>query len=95
MPEIRFSRLKKDVFSVGPGANLMRSLLDHGIPVASPCNGDGVCGKCKIKVVPESHLTPMNETEILLREKYQIQKGQRISCQTQVLGDIEVDATYW
>lgn len=27
-------------------SNLMELLLDNGIPVASSCNGDGVCLKC-------------------------------------------------
>lgn len=74
----------------------MRSLLDAGLPVASSCNSDGVCAKCGIRIVEGmENLSAPNTTEIFLKEKNGIRDGFRISCQTQVLGDITVDAGYW
>ena len=32
------------------GENLLNVLLESGIFIDNPCNGTGVCGKCKIKV---------------------------------------------
>ncbi|MBR5268343.1 MAG: DUF4445 domain-containing protein [Lachnospiraceae bacterium] len=32
------------------GDNLLRVLLAHGIFVDNPCNGTGVCGKCKVRI---------------------------------------------
>ena len=96
MPRISFSRISRPSFDVPLGANLMKSLLENGMPVASSCNGDGVCGKCKLKVqaLGES-LPPPNEIELILKEKYNLPKGFRISCQVAVVGDISVDASYW
>jgi ferredoxin len=37
--------------------NLMELLLDNGIPVASSCNGDGVCLKCILTVNGEKVLS--------------------------------------
>lgn len=37
--------------------NLMELLLSNGIPVASSCNGDGVCLKCIATVNGEKVLT--------------------------------------
>lgn len=74
----------------------MKSLLDAGIPVASSCNGDGVCAKCKIAVIAGiENLSAENEIENFLKQKLEISENFRISCQTEVLGDITIDATYW
>ncbi len=74
----------------------MKSLLGNSVPVASSCNGDGVCAKCRIQIVQGmENLNSPNETEMFLKEKFQLKKDQRISCQVSVHGDIEIDATYW
>jgi len=74
----------------------MRALLDAGLPVASSCDGDGVCSKCKIRIVQgQKNLSKQNDTEDFLKETNGISNEYRISCQTEVLGDITVDATYW
>lgn len=74
----------------------MKSLLEAGLPVASSCDGDGVCAKCRIIIVAGAeNLSAENEVEIFLKESNNIASQFRISCQTQILGDITVDATYW
>lgn len=74
----------------------MESLLSAGHPVASSCHGDGVCAKCKITVVSgETNLSVENPTEQFLKEKHQLPRNVRISCQVQINGDVVVDATYW
>ncbi len=35
------------------GANLLAELLRAGAFVDNPCNGTGVCGKCKVQIVVE------------------------------------------
>jgi ferredoxin, 2Fe-2S len=78
------------------GKTLMKALLDSGVPVASSCNGDGVCSKCRLQVIGnDSGLSRVSEVEAFLKEKFQIKVQERISCQALVLGDVEVDATYW
>ena len=78
------------------GANLMKALLQAGLPVASSCDGDGVCAKCKIVIVEGAeNLSAENETEIFLKETNNIPNHSRISCQTEILGDVVIDTTYW
>jgi len=95
MPLIRFAKNHPDI-EVEKGANLMKSLLQAGLPVASSCHGDGVCAKCRIIIV-EGHenLSQINSLEQMLRDRLKIPREARISCQTQVLGDIRIDASYW
>ncbi len=95
MPTVSIKKTQKS-FQIEKGSNLMKSLLENGRPVASSCNGDGVCAKCRIQILSGSeNLSAPNETELFLREKFQLKANERISCQTEILGDITVDATYW
>jgi 2Fe-2S ferredoxin len=92
---IKFIKNKPSI-EVPVGANLMRSLLSAGLPVASSCDGDGICSKCRIKIIEgPQNLSIPNDTELILKEQNSIGKEFRISCQTEVLGDVTVDATYW
>ena len=94
MPLISFK--KREPIEVPQGANLMRALLDAGLPVASSCNSDGVCGKCKIQILSGmENLSRPNDTEDFLREVHDVDKDVRISCQVEVHGDITVHASYW
>lgn len=96
MPWIHFAKKHRPSIEVPVGANLMKSLLDAQIPVASSCHGDGVCAKCRLNVEKGvENLSAENEVEMFLKEKFQMKPLQRISCQTSVLGDVEIHATYW
>jgi ferredoxin, 2Fe-2S len=95
MPKISFSKPFSPV-EVAPGANLMQSLLAAGVPVASSCYGDGVCGKCRLQVIAGGeNLSPEGDLEKILKDRYRLGKEMRISCQTAVNGDVTVDAGYW
>lgn len=95
MPTIRFKKSKSDL-QVEKGANLMKSLLAAGLPVASSCNSEGVCAKCGIRIIEGmEYLSKPNATELFLKEKNNIRSDFRISCQTLVFGDILIDASYW
>ena len=96
MPLIHFAKKNRASLSVDHSANLMKSLLAHDLPVASSCHGEGVCAKCRVSVVQGAdHLSPASELELHLIKKNNIPKGIRISCQVQVLGDVEIDTGYW
>lgn len=96
MPWIRFFENKFSAFEVPSGTTLMNALLDQDVPVASSCHGDGICSKCRLRIVQGAQsLSAPNPVELELRQRNGIAADFRVSCQTQVLGDIEIDATYW
>ncbi len=86
---------------VRPGATeaptLMDALLKIGLPVASSCRGDGVCTKCRLHVrdLEPRATSPVNDFERGLLDRIDAETDERISCQTEVHGLIEVDADYW
>jgi ferredoxin, 2Fe-2S len=81
---------------VPDGSNLMKALLDAGLPVASSCGGDGVCSKCHVKVLTgKENLSKETQEEQELREINDIPKGERISCQVIIIGDVSLETPYW
>jgi uncharacterized 2Fe-2S/4Fe-4S cluster protein (DUF4445 family) len=38
------------VAEAGTGANLLALAREHGIDIDAPCNGNGTCGKCKVRI---------------------------------------------
>lgn len=95
MPQISFVK-NKPPLEVPIGTNLMQALLAADIPVASSCHGDGICCKCVMTVVKGlENLSAKNETELELRSRNTLGPNQRVSCQTVVMGDVQIDAGYW
>ncbi len=68
-----------------------RSLLDAakaaGIPINSICNGDGVCGKCRVLVKSGKVTAKPN----MFLDRHDIQRGAALACQTYVAGDVVVE----
>ena len=95
MPYIRFVKNLPEI-AVESGAVLMQSLTAARLPVASSCHGDGVCSKCRVRIVAGAeNLSQIGPLEQTLIDRNRISKEYRISCQTRVLGDVTVDTGYW
>lgn len=86
----------RPAIEVTAGANLMQALLAHEIPVASSCRGDGVCAKCRVRIVEGAkNLSPETEIEAMRRDQFDFARDERLSCQAEVLGNITIDTPYW
>jgi ferredoxin len=93
MPTVEFLDWGKKV-NCGQFANLRKIALLHGVPVYrnrwddwTNCRGNGLCGKCAMEIVEGlENLSPRNR-----RERWRLKNrpaNWRLSCQTQVLGDV-------
>jgi len=92
---IRLAKSCREI-TVPEGANLMRSLQEAGVPVASSCGGDGVCVKCRLVIESGmKNLTEESDLERFLRDRHDLSSRGRVSCQVRVLGNVSVDAPYW
>lgn len=77
-------------------ANLLQFLQSQEIPVGSACGGKGLCASCKLTVLSgRNSLSKPNDREIELAERNHLRKDERISCQTKILGDVELTTQYW
>lgn len=82
------STTRADVQSV-----LLDALLKAEVPIESICGGKGRCGKCKVKVSPPHHLSPLTEEERRLLKKEEVEQGVRLACMAKVHGDITCELT--
>ncbi|MCI6060204.1 MAG: ASKHA domain-containing protein [Dorea sp.] len=89
MAEIRI-RQTGQVIRCEAGAGLLNTLLDAGVFVDNPCSGKGICGKCKVRIL-SGEVSAMSETEEKLLKPEEIRTGIRLSCLTEVMGDITVE----
>lgn len=69
---------------------LMDVLLDENIFVDNACNGKGVCGKCKIKLI-SGDLGELSETEKKLLSQDEINDNIRLSCLVKPKEDIKIE----
>lgn len=85
-----------EVIEAARKANLLKTLHDNEVPVGNACGGKGLCASCKVTVISGAkNLSKPNDTELQLAERNHLQKDERISCQTRILGDIQITTGYW
>ncbi|MCQ2529920.1 MAG: ASKHA domain-containing protein [Lachnospiraceae bacterium] len=69
------------------GDNVLELMQKNNISIDAPCSGNGVCGKCRVRIIAGS--VDMEKNPHLSEEDYQDQW--RLACQSKVVGD----ATLW
>ena len=60
--------------------NILEQLRVSGVLMESPCNGKGMCGKCKVRVI-NGEASALTEREITCLTAEEISKGVRLACQ--------------
>lgn len=86
--KIKINKDQKEL-TVNGGDSLLSLLGSNKIFIPSACGGKGTCGACKVKVV--SDIGDYLPTEIPLMDGDEINQNIRLSCQTKVKKDIEID----
>jgi len=95
MPIVTFKPSDKKV-TVPEGTLLFDAACRVGLPVASSCSAEAVCGKCVMKIVEgEKSLNACSPEEVRLLVRDSRKPGERISCLVRVQGDCTVTTTYW
>ena len=89
MPNITVQPSGK-VYEYEPGGTLLEILLAQKIFVDNPCNGKGVCGKCRVRVL-NGDLEAPGETELRLLKEDELSSGVRLSCLVKPSCDLEVE----
>ncbi len=71
------------------GQTLLQIALDNGVPVEHACGGNGFCTTCMCKVKKHmENLSPRNDRE---ENMGIVEDPDRLSCQAQAQGDVEVE----
>ncbi len=88
MPKVTFDSVKIAV-QVSSGTTILEAARLAGVPLESPCNGAGTCGKCKVKLDKAS----LSSVELygnhhISDDEYQ--KGWVLACEARVKADVSV-----
>ena len=63
------------------------------VPIGYPCRGEGVCGRCSVRVLQGSqHLSPPDALELQILARQAAAPDERLACMAQVVepGPIEL-----
>jgi uncharacterized 2Fe-2S/4Fe-4S cluster protein (DUF4445 family) len=71
---------------VPPGASIIQAALDAGVHINASCGGEGVCGKCRVRIEEGSVVDGVSEK----LSPEDVQKGYRLACRATVGGDLAV-----
>ncbi len=85
MPKVRFLPHGKEI-EVPQDTPILRAALDAGVHINASCGGNGVCGKCRIRI--EEGEVEGGISEKLSKED--IEEGYRLACLAGVKGDVVV-----
>ena len=84
---------QKQVFETEAGQSILQIALDNNIPMEHACGGNGFCTTCKCIVkAGMENLSPRNESE---ENMGVTDDPERLSCQSIVSGDVELEVIEW
>ena len=92
---ILFEPSRKSI-RVPAGTSLLEAARRAGLPVASACGADGICGRCGLELLAggaSAGEEPEREREIKRRNR--IDSNLRLACRLGVSADLTVTAPYW
>jgi uncharacterized 2Fe-2S/4Fe-4S cluster protein (DUF4445 family) len=84
------------------GTPVLQAARALGVDIDSVCGGRAICGRCQVTlsegefakhgiVSRADHLNGFTGVEVRYDEKRGLKPGRRLSCQTQILGDVVID----
>lgn len=75
---------------VEPDLNLLQAAQRAGVDLVAACNGVGICGTCKIRILSGS-VNPMSSSELKRLSLAEVEQGYRLACCTIPLEDVQVE----
>ncbi len=79
----------KEIISTIQDKNLLELLIENGYDIDSYCGGQGICGKCQIKLNSGKHEVTKAEKELLTEED--LDKGIRLACMIDINDNLEIE----
>jgi ferredoxin len=78
------------------GTTLLEAAHRVGLPMASACGADGICGRCGVEVLRgAAALSPEAAGESGVKRRNRVAAELRLACRACVLGPVEITASYW
>ena len=93
MPEIQLRPGGRRI-DVAKGTLLIDAIRGAGVPIASPCGDDLICGKCGVRIV-EGRVAREAAVERDAKRRNRVPETYRLACAVRVHDDLVVSADYW
>jgi 2Fe-2S ferredoxin len=92
MPKIIIQNLyNKEIFTKKEDKSLLDSIHRNHIDWMHACGGKGRCTSCKVEVIEGLHNFPEeSKAEVKYRNQNRLNSNQRLTCQSQIEGDVVV-----
>jgi ferredoxin len=83
--------------SVPAGTTLDAAVRQAGLPMASACGADGICGRCGVQVLRgEDRLPGETPAERDAKQRNRVAPELRLACRVALPpGEFEITALYW
>ena len=69
--------------------DILKAAWEAGIKIESVCGGEGICKKCKVKVL-EGEVCPVTEREKTYLSNEELEAGYRLACCTKILSNAKI-----
>ena len=81
---------------VARGLSVLEAAHAGGVDLRSYCGGNCSCGTCRVEIVRGGkNLSPMQGTEEFVLGPDAVRRGDRLACQAQANGEVEVRVPDW
>ena len=92
MKEVRVTFLpQKAILDAHIGSNVLDIASEANLQIVSACNGRGVCGQCKVRVLDPLAVTQATEAEHFHLVADEIRRGYRLACQARLKGNVRIE----
>jgi 2Fe-2S ferredoxin len=82
--------------AVSPGARVYDVAVELGLPLAQSCGGEGICGRCAVRVVCGAEsLSVECASETHRKEANRVDPELRLACLSFIHGPVVLTTDYW
>ena len=88
-PSVKFE--DKEPIAVEKGTSILQVALDNNIELENFCEGSCSCSTCRVEIIKGGkNLSKMQEDEAAILGEKRVAKGDRLSCQAKINGEVHV-----
>ena len=84
--KILFKNSEK-ICTASKGENLLKCIRENNIDFDAPCNGNGSCGKCKVKILENVEIGENSKKHL---SEFELNSGIRLACDTKIENNLTV-----
>jgi len=82
--------------AVAPGTPVLEAVVAAGLPLGQSCDGEALCGFCRVLVVVGADaLSPVEGEERKVLASLHAEPNERLACCARIHGRVTVTTTYW